>query len=231
MTDNTEKTDTKKLRDAVDELLTDASPERLQAAASLFSLSDEKAVIYGDALSLIIDADYNIGTMKQTMQEVKDQQGLSIVRTRTKVRVFKYLIDEDNLEGGFTYRAIYVKTVTPEQKISLGVGQAEKLKEMLGTSMVGEDLANDPAKMLEFINSEAFTVLLTEPNKVMRGIVINNMVEVEINFDGVLTQPLIPSNMIFDNTEEFILQALEGDLVNLIEQQGVMAKNLLTTDM
>lgn len=229
MIDNTEKTDTKQLRGSVDELLTDASPERLQAAVSLFSLSDEKAVIYGDALSLIIDADYNIATMRQAMQEVKDQQGLDIVRTRTKARVFKYLMDEDNPENGFVYRAFYVKTITPEQKIALGVGQAEKLKEMLGTSMVGEDFTKNPEKILEFINSEAFTVLLTEPNKIMRKVIKENAVEVEVKFDGVLTKPLVPASMTFDKTEEFIYKQLEEDLAALIEQQGIMGKNLSMT--
>jgi len=217
---------------AISELIEGASIERLQAMRSLLSLSDARAVTYGDALSLIIDTDYNIGALKQAIQKIKDEQGLMTVRTRTAVRVFKYLKDEDNPDSGYVYRGFYVKTVTPEQKIAIGVGKADKFKEMIGSGFTEKDIANKPKKMLEFLNSDAFKSLMTEPNKAMRKIVLENMVEVKVGSDGNVKIPqLIFLEKDIEEVEEFVLQQLEEDLAMLIEQQGILAKNSLMTDI
>lgn len=225
---NTDAEDLENTKAAVNELLKGASPERLQAMHTLLSLSDARAVIYGDALSLLIDTEYNVGTLKQAISNVKDEQGLQMVRTRTAVRVFKYLEDEDNPAEGFKYRAFYVNTITPEQKIAIGVGNADRLKEMLKSSFTEKNVTNDPKKMLEFINSESFRTLMTEPNKIMRDIVLENMTEVIVDKDGVVEKPLNKRELLSD-CQEFILLQLEEDLGMLIEQQGILAKNSLMT--
>ena len=216
---------------AVSELIERADPERLEAAYRLFSLSEKNAILWGDALSLLIDTDYNIGTLKQAIAKIKDEQGLMIVRTRTTVRVFKYLRDEDRPDENYDYRAFYVKMITPEQKIAIGVGKAERMREALGSSFTEKDITADPAKIVEFIKSDSFVTLLVEPNKLMRKIVLENMVEVGVNDEGL--PYLFPELKQLDSgkCEEFIFQALEEDLALLIEQQGILAKNSLLTDI
>ena len=230
MEDNTENTDTNGLKESLVKLLDGASPERVQAATSLFGLSDEKAVLFGDALVLLDDTEYNLAILKQAVRKVKDESDLLLVRTRTNVRVFKYLEDEDNPDGGYKYRAFYVKTITPEQKIALGVGKADRLKEMIGGALGHKDFANKPEKIIEFLNSEAFVTLLTEPNRLMRKVVLENMVEVGVSEEGKAGQPFLELEESAPY-EEFLLQELEVDLSLLIESQGVLAKNSLMTDM
>lgn len=223
------------------ELLEGASLERLQAITSLLSLPDAKAMVYGDALSLIIDTEYNIGILKQAVRDIKEEEGLKIIRTRTTVRVFKYYKDEDDPSIGFIYRAFYVSAVTPEQKIALGVGKTDQFRNLLSKGFTEKDIQNKPEKLLELINSDAFEDLMVEPNKVMRSIVLENMVEVLVSEDGIVKKParklskVLPDrelSMVLDNPhEESVLQQLEEDLALLIEQQGILAKNPLMTDM
>ena len=235
--DTTEKTENttevvekpKGIRELVNELIDGASPERLEAAHLLFSLSDERAAIYGDALSLLMEANYNLGTLKQAVINVNDEQGLDIVRTRTKIRVFRYLNDEDDPASGFVYRAFYVDMITPEQKIAIGAGKADRLKEVLAGSFTEADLKDNPAKVIEFLNSESFMGLMVEPNKVLRKIVKEGMHEVGVDDQGNIVKPLKHIDGLA--CDEYIYQKLEEDLAMLIEQQGILVKNSPMTDM
>jgi len=239
MTD--EKTQVKK--DVLD-LIEGASSERLQAISALLNMSDEKAVSYGDALSLLSESEYNTGTLRLAIAKVKDEQGLQIVRTRTSVRVFKYLIDEDDVDGGYNYRGFYVRMITPEQKVAISTSAVAKLQSFIGhQNMTEEELKKNPTKMLDFIQSDAFVSIMSEPNQKIREIVIENMVEIEVGDDGAVRKPIHAIStwhqdneneimfQIKEDVPEFILLQLEDDLRLLMEQQGVMVKNLPMTDM
>jgi len=243
MTDDKTQAETKQ---KVLELVDRASLERLQAITSLLNLSDDKAVAYGDALSLLTESDYNIGTLKIAIAKVKDEQGLQIVRTRTTVRVFKYLIDEDDPDGGYMYRGFYVSMITPEQKIAISASAVTKLQTFIaGQNITDKELQKNPQKMIEFIQSDEFVNIMIEPNKQIREIILANMFEVRVGEDCKVIKPLQYTDKVMANPDgtpifpelslppvpEFILLQLEDDLRLLMEQQGVMAKNLPMTDM
>jgi len=214
------------------ELIEKASPERLQTIQVLLDMTEERAASYGEAFSLYTESDYNIGTLKIAIAKVKGEQGLQIVRTRTTTRVFKYFIDEDDPSAGYRYRGFYVKMVTPEQKVAISVSTVSRLQSFIGKQNITEaELKKHPEKIVDFLQSEGFTSLMSEPNRKIREIVIANMVELNVDENGKPVVLEVGEIEAPGPIEEFILLQLEDDLRLLLEQQSVLAKNLPMTDM
>lgn len=218
-------------QDEVRELIEGASPERLESIKALLSMDDTRANQYGEALSLLSEADYNTGTLKLAIQKVKDEEGLEIVRTRTKARVFKFLKDEDNPDKGFDYMAFYVKMMTAEQKLKYQQYASDKVRELAKSGLdIGKLNKDNPSEALEFLKSEHFYQMLSEPNKVMRDIIKANMVQVAVDDEGnIVSDRYIEPEL--QELPEIIYIRLEEDLRLLMEQQGVMGKNSQMADI
>lgn len=221
-------------KDNLNSRISAASPERLQTIETLLGMSDERVAKYGDALSLLLDAEYDVTVLKQAMKDVMDARGTDIIRLRTKVRVFKFPKDEDDLKLGFTYRAFYVKTITSEQKIAIQQRAAEKTKYLVekGVSLDDESPESALKSLVEIIKSDQFATFLSDPNNIYRKIVTDNTVEVLINDEGVVKKPIVEvSRADGEIIPESVYASLEEDLRYLIDEQNIMGKNSQMADM
>lgn len=219
--------------DKVIEIARKASPERLESMIHLFEMSNERAAKYGEALSLLIDSDYDITNIKLAIKRIKDERGMDIIKTRTNTRVFKFYKDEDNPSAGFTYRAFYVNSITTEQKIAIQHEAAERTRFFTKKGVnIDENTPGSAMKsLIEAIDSDDFESILTSSNKIYRKIVLENIQEVGIDEEGNIIKPI--SNILKGDTPipEAVLLALEEDIRLLIDEQGLMGKNSLMADM
>lgn len=218
-------------------MIESASSERLKTIELLLSMPDTRAAKYGEALSLLIDADYDVTALKVALRHIQKEAGPDIIKLRTPTRIFKFLKDEDDPDAGYYYRAFYVKTITVEQRSAISTAAAKRLR--LFTSR-GIDTTNTSPeyvskKMTELFDSDEFAEFLTQPDSMYRQIVSENIVEVEVDAQGVLEKPIQKASSEFalapDDIPQYILNKLEEDLRLLIDEQDLLGKNLQMADI
>lgn len=227
-------------------LIENASPERLQSIGLLLEMPDVRAAKYGEVLSLLIDADYDVVKLRVAIGRVQVESELEIIKLRTKTRVFRFLKDEDVLDAGFYYRAFYVKTITTEQKAAIKEATTNRLKFFTDKgAKVGDGSPESSMKAVaSMFESEEFADMLANPDDSYRKIVLQNVVEVVVDDEGVVTKPTQPvkGGMVTVKSEESvfplpnqlqenILNKLEDDLRLLIDEQDMLGKNSQMADM
>lgn len=221
MTDDTEK------RRIIGQQLEGASSERLGSIKAMLSMSDDKADVLGEALSLSA-AGYNVAELHGALQRVREQQGVKLVRTRTAVRVFGFQDDDDE---SVVHRGFYVEIATSEQIGVINQDKANKMKFLVGKGLKFKKSGEvESTPDLSFLQSDEFQAMLADPTKAYRQVVVDNLREIEMDGEKPI-KPLKVKDCDASILPETVMSDLEQDLLLLVEQQVFTAKNLPTTDI